>query len=269
MEYVKKIISNAAKIKDKLALVKLPSYTIKHPKLLKEFINDISILTACGAKLFIVHEYEDLIKKKLQDLNLTKRIDESQNMSPEFLNNRIIELYEIIISGYISKFLVRSFNKYSVTSMGISGKDGNLIVTDKPTRYSSQENKNNRLICDVAFVNPEIIFAFEPMSILTVISPIAVDKNGHTSIANVDDMIAKIATSAGFDYVIYVENEIKKESMSSEINSYQDLKVATTKMRLNSNLIRSAESILQNIPANIYFIDADIPHPIVSTLIAN
>ena len=63
MEYVKKIISNAAKLKDKLVLVKLPSSIIKNPKSLKEFINDISILSECGAKMFIVHEYEDLLKK--------------------------------------------------------------------------------------------------------------------------------------------------------------------------------------------------------------
>ena len=153
--------------------------------------------------------------------------------------------------------------------MGISGKDGNLVVTDKPPRYNPKASSTTRLICDVASVNPEIIFAFEPMSMVTIISPIAVDVNGNTSIVNVDDMIAKIASSAGFDYLIYLENGIKKESVSLEVNSLQDLKLAMTKLSLSQNLIRAAESTLSNIPASIYFIDADIQNPIVNTLINN
>lgn len=269
MEYIKKIIGNAARLKDKMILVKLPSSIMNEPRLLKEFIDDVAILTKCGSKVFLVHEYEDLLQKKLEDLNLDACIDRSQNMLPDFLNNQIIELRELIISGYISKFLVRNFNRYSVTSIGISGKDGNLVTTKKPSRQMTKDPKQDRLICDVTSVNPEIIFAFEPMSIVTIISPIAVDCNGHTSIANVDDMIAKIASSAGFDYVIYLENEIKKTSSSAEISSLKDLKTAMEVLFLEDNLVNLAGEILQNVPASVYFVDSETPNPLIATLINN
>ena len=116
--------------------------------------------------MIVVHEYTKLLTKYLDSLKINKT-----KYNTHLENDKLTDLLEAIISGYINKTIVSKLCSFSIMAAGFSGKDGNLLIAKKSNHI---EGKNSHFhVSEPLLVNSEILFEIEETNIIPIISPVA------------------------------------------------------------------------------------------------
>jgi acetylglutamate kinase len=108
-----------------------------------------------------------------------------------------------VLSGSINKQIVSAIGDAGGMAIGLSGKDGRLIVARKLRRTTRDPDSNIEKILDLGFVgephqiNAEILESFEDSDVIPVVAPIGVGKNGETYNINADTAAGAIAGAIG------------------------------------------------------------------------
>jgi acetylglutamate kinase len=110
-----------------------------------------------------------------------------------------MEIVEMVLAGSINKQIVSSINKVGGKSVGISGKDANLLIArklDDGERIRLDEDGEE---VDLGYagvphhVDPHIINTILNSEIIPVIAPVGVSKDGESYNVNADTFAAAIA----------------------------------------------------------------------------
>jgi len=110
-----------------------------------------------------------------------------------------VELAEMVL-GSINKEIVSRINLHSGKAIGLSGKDANLILTEKQQTQMTDEN-GQQIDVDLGFVgkiigvNTESVTALDRSGYIPVIAPIGVGVEGQTYNINADTMAGEIASA--------------------------------------------------------------------------
>jgi acetylglutamate kinase len=101
----------------------------------------------------------------------------------------------------VNKELVTLINQQGGKAVGLSGKDGQLIIARKLklTKKSSQggapEVIDIGMVGEVKAIHPDIIKALEKESFIPVIAPVGVGEEGETYNINADLVAGKVASA--------------------------------------------------------------------------
>jgi acetylglutamate kinase len=214
---IKSVLKQAVLIKNQNIVIKLSDIIVADRELLTNFAENIHILCTSGSRIFIVHEYERIVKTKLQEMS-----DTHGNNYSYFSQNNLAELIEMIISGRINRDIITKLCKHEVQAVGLSGKDNNSIIAKK-ANTAKNSYKGEPLL-----VNPEILLTNDSNNIVSVISPIACNEKGRTVILDTNLTASMIAASIGADHLIMLEedNYLTKNDITissiSELNNLLD-----------------------------------------------
>jgi acetylglutamate kinase len=110
-----------------------------------------------------------------------------------------VEIVEMVLCGSINKQIVSAIGDAGGMAIGLSGKDGRLIVARKLRRTVRDPDSNIEKILDLGFVgepqqiNSEILEGFEDSDVIPVIAPIGTGRNGETFNINADTAAGAIA----------------------------------------------------------------------------
>jgi len=165
-------------------------------------LNDILFLKQIGINIVLVHGGGPAINEMLEKLDIKS----------EFINgNRVtdaktMEVVEMILTGKINKELVGNLNKLGGKAVGVSGKDGNLIIAEKKYMMVDGEEVDLGLVGKVKKINPEIIETLDKAGYIPVISPVAVDEDGNAYNINADYAAGEIAGALNADKFILLTN---------------------------------------------------------------
>ena len=165
---------------------------------LKKFAKDVVLLKQVGINPIIVHGGGPQIGIMLDKLNIkTSFVDGLRVTDAE-----TIKVVEMVLSGSINKNIVKEINRAGGIAIGLSGKDGNMIIAKKITRTKKNEGSNIEQIVNLGFVgepvyiNPEVLNSFENSDIIPVIAPISISENGETTYnINADTVAGAIASA--------------------------------------------------------------------------
>ncbi len=269
---IKDVIRNANEVRDKVIVIKLPSAVIEDDILLNNFIENVGLLQACGAKIFLVHDHTHLVKETLKSFGIEEKYIRDVLVT-DYKSTQIIEM---ILSGHINKLIVSKLNKLGCAAIGISGKDGNLIQAKK-SQISSNKAKNPTVI-ELGFIsepitiNNEILLHFEDMGATVVISPVASDENGHTHLLDADLTAALISTSLEADYLVFSYEEklldIKK-AKTTDIKALQKLLHNNHSSPKVVSLIEAAICAVANNTERIHFIKENVRDALLLSIVMN
>ncbi len=207
---IKDTIRRSNEIRGQVIIIKLSSSIISQDYLLTNFVENVQLLSMCGAKIYIVHDHTNLVNETLNMFGIDEKIIHNIKVS-DYKSAQIIEM---VISGYINKLIVSKFCSIGSQAIGISGKDGNLIQAKKNNIKLKRREGLDKVI-DIGFVsepiiiNPEILLNFENSEIIPVISPIACDDKGNTHLLNVDLTAVIISSSLDADHLILPCEDIR------------------------------------------------------------
>ena len=143
----------------KTVVIKYGGNAMVNEELKKAFAEDIVLLKYVGINPVIVHGGGPQIGELLKKLNIpTKFVGGMRVTDRETMN-----VVEMVLVGQVNKEIVKLINSHGGNAVGLSGKDGNLIVAKKidSREYLSQVKAPE--IIDLGFVgkvkriNPEIV----------------------------------------------------------------------------------------------------------------
>ena len=121
------------------------------------------LLKYVGINPVIVHGGGPQIERMLTRLNIPTRFVDGLRVTDE----STLEIVEMVLSGSINKEIVQQVHNMGGRAIGLSGKDGKLLVAEKV------KGKDIGFVGEVTAVNHKIIRDISASGYIPVIAPLA------------------------------------------------------------------------------------------------
>jgi acetylglutamate kinase len=161
----------------------------------QEFAQDIVLMKQTGIDPIVVHGGGPQIGSMLKRLAIPSSFVDGLRVTDE----AAIEIVEMVLTGSINKQIVSGINAAGGRAVGLSGKDGNLVVARKLERFKLDPMTLERKAVDLGFVgepenvNPEVLRTIISSDLIPVIAPIGVGHKGETFNINADTVAGSVA----------------------------------------------------------------------------
>jgi acetylglutamate kinase len=176
-------------------VVKYGGNAMGDPALAELFARDIALLRQVGANPIVVHGGGPQIAAMLEKLSIKSEFVNGLRVTDQ----ATVDVVEMVLAGSINKHIVSQINAAGGFAVGLSGKDGNLILAEKLHRTVKDEGSNIERVLDLGLVGepktitPHVLDFFEESDITPVIAPIGLGPNGETLNINADTAAGAIA----------------------------------------------------------------------------
>ncbi len=183
----------------KTFVVKYGGHAMGDPELARDFAEDVVLLKAVGINPVVVHGGGPQIGAMLKKLGVESTFIDGLRVT----DKATAEIAEMVLSGGINKELVGWIAGAGGKALGISGKDGGLVIATKVQRTTKDPDSNIERVLDLGFVgepttvDTSIIETASAAGMIPVIAPIAPGADGATYNINADTMAGAIAAALG------------------------------------------------------------------------
>ncbi|MBF9197107.1 acetylglutamate kinase [Microvirga terrestris] len=161
----------------------------------EDFAEDVVLLEQAGIKPVVVHGGGPQIGKMLEKLGIKSEFKGGLRVTDE----ATVEVVEMVLAGSINKQIVGWIGAEGGKAVGLSGKDGNMVVARKVTRTAVDPDSNIEKVVDLGFVgepeqvNREVLDQVLQAELIPVLAPVAIGQDGQTYNVNADTFAGAIA----------------------------------------------------------------------------
>ena len=180
-----------------IIVIKYGGNAMADTDLVESFCNDIVFLKQSGLKPVIVHGGGPQIGSMLERLGIKTKFESGMRITDE----DTLEVVEMVLAGRINKNIASKINSSGGKAVGISGKDGSMIVAEKLTKQNGSNESNIEKIIDLGYVgfpkkiNNTIIETLIKDDFIPIIAPLGIGVDGKTYNINADTAAGAIASS--------------------------------------------------------------------------
>ena len=182
---------------DKTIVIKYGGSTMEEEGLKRSFALDVVLLKYIGLNPVIVHGGGPQIGEMLTKMGKKSQFIEGMRVT----DGETMDVVEMVLVGKVNKEIVALINQQGGKAVGLSGKDGRLIVAKKLKLTKSRGKDEAPEIIDIGMVgevkaiNPGVIEALEKENFIPVIAPVGVGEEGETYNINADLVAGKVASA--------------------------------------------------------------------------
>jgi len=168
------------------------------PDLKAAFARDITLLQYLGINPVVVHGGGPQIGKVLAQMDIPTRFVAGQRVTDE----RTMDVVEMVLAGKVNKEIVSLINAAGGAAVGLSGKDGRLLLGRKLQFYQPREDEPPEimdigLVGEVVAVNAALIRTLQAEHFIPVIAPVGAGEAGETYNINADTVAGAVAKAMG------------------------------------------------------------------------
>ncbi len=177
----------------KTFVFKFGGHAMLDEELKNNFARDIILMWYIGLKPVVVHGGGPQIDDLLKQLGKKSTFIDGLRVTDE----KTMDVVEMVLVGKINKEIVGLINHLGGKAVGISGKDGKLLVAkmvEMKNRESGDMLDMGRT-GDIVSADTKIIRTLEQNHFIPVIAPVAVGDDGRAFNVNADVAAATIASS--------------------------------------------------------------------------
>lgn len=183
-------------------VVKYGGHAMGDPELARDFAEDIVLLKAVGINPVVVHGGGPQIGRMLKALGIESQFVDGLRVT----DKQTAEVAEMVLAGAINKELVSWIARAGGKAIGISGKDGGMVIARKVQAKKAPkaiESDGEPLVVDLGFVgepdriDTSVIDTICGAGMIPIIAPIGVGDDGETYNINADTMAGSIAAALG------------------------------------------------------------------------
>ncbi|MBM4349524.1 MAG: acetylglutamate kinase [Deltaproteobacteria bacterium] len=182
---------------NKTLVIKYGGSTMEEERLKRSFALDVVLLKYIGLNPVIVHGGGPQIGEMLARLGKKSEFVEGMRVT----DGETMDVVEMVLVGKVNKEIVAMINQQGGKAVGLSGKDGRLIVAQKLKLTRSAGKDKTPEIVDIGMVgevkaiHPGVIESLEKENFIPVIAPVGVGEEGETYNINADLVAGKIASA--------------------------------------------------------------------------
>nr|YP_009396481.1 acetylglutamate kinase [Polysiphonia scopulorum]ARW65667.1 acetylglutamate kinase [Polysiphonia scopulorum] len=249
-------------------VIKYGGSVMKDSSMQLNIIRDISILSSLGIKVVLVHGGGYLINQWLAKLDIKPKFKDGLRIT----DMETMNVVEMVLSGQINKNLVSLLNKNYVPSVGLSGKDANLVTAipmfDSPNNFTGK----------VDSINPLVIHTLLSNNLLPVIASIATDSSGNTYNINADMLASSIASVLKAKKLMFLtdmpgvmQDMNDKSTLMKSLNLEEIEKLKSNNVIKNGMIpkINCCIEALKNGVQSVHIFDGRVSHAILDEVLTN
>lgn len=175
----------------KTIVIKYGGHAMQDDDLKQHFAEDVVLLKYVGMQPVVVHGGGPQIGEMLTRLNVSSSFVRGMRVT----DAATMEVVEMVLNR-INKEVVTCIARHGNPAVGISGKDGELVVARK---MAVRVEKGGTVEADVGYVgeivgiNARVIHALTAQDFIPVIAPVGIGLEGETYNINADLVAGKIA----------------------------------------------------------------------------
>jgi len=176
-------------------VIKYGGHAMVDEQLKEDFARDITLLKFIGLNPVVVHGGGPQINSVLDQMGIHPKFVRGMRLTDE----HTMDVVEMVLGGKVNKAIVAQINQQGGKAVGLSGKDGELILAKKLHIMFQEETDKPPEIIDpglvgqVEHINPDIINTLTKQDFIPIVAPVGVGKYGETYNINADLVAGKIA----------------------------------------------------------------------------
>lgn len=244
----------------KVMVIKLGGKVMENSGLKELLVQDLVLLKLVGISPVVVHGGGQEIDRFLKRLGIP--VEKRQGRRVTSLD--VLEVVEMVLTGKVNKDLVHLFLNFGAQAVGLSGKDGGMIV-------ATRREEELGFVGEIESIAPEVIAVQIREGFIPVIAPLARSRSGETLNVNADEVSAHIATALKAEKLILLTDVpgVRDEKNWIETIGLEDLKGLLRSPAIAEGMIPKLECVLyaleQGVPA-VHILDGTIPHSLLLEL---
>ena len=178
-------------------VIKFGGHAMGEQASIEAFARDIVFLQQVGAKPIVVHGGGPQIGSMLARLEMESNFIDGLRVTDQ----QTISIVEMVLAGAINKSLVASISAAGGMSVGISGKDGNLIIAKKLNHRTKDTDSAIENLVDLGYVgipdkvDKQVLDALLGVNMIPVVAPLGLGADGQTYNINADTAAGSIASA--------------------------------------------------------------------------
>uniref|UniRef100_A0A7V5XH91 Acetylglutamate kinase n=1 Tax=Thermodesulfobacterium geofontis TaxID=1295609 RepID=A0A7V5XH91_9BACT len=258
----------------KIMVIKYGGHAMVDEVLKSAFAQDVVLMKYVGIRPVIVHGGGPQINEVMEKMGLKPVFIEGQRVTDEETMNVV----EMVLVGTVNKKIVSFINKAGGKAVGLSGRDGNLILAEKMTFYKYTGEDRPPEIIDIGRVgkvkeiNPEVLYTLIENDFIPVIAPVGVGPDGEAYNINADLVAGALAGALCAEKLIYLSDvEGVKDEKGNLISTLyvEDINKLIEKEIIKGGMIpklKSARKAILSGVKKVHIIDGRIAHSLIIEL---
>lgn len=260
-------------------LIKVGGHAMVDPQMMENMIRDLVLLRYIGLNVIIVHGGGPEITRMM----------ELMGHKPTFVgglrvtNEETLEVARMVLVGNVNTKLISLIGKYGGKGVGLSGKDGRLIMArklplQKVTVDGVETDVDIGWVGEPESINPEIIDIVMKNGYIPVISPISMDANCNTMNLNADTVAAEVAAAVSAKKMVLLtdvagilRNPDDETSCISKISISEIPKLIDDGIVTGGMIpkVKSAVIAIEKGVESVHIIDGSKPHTLILELLTD
>lgn len=180
----------------KTVVIKYGGHAMADESLKKSFALDVIMLKSLGINPVIVHGGGPQINETLKRYGIVSQFVRGMRVT----DADTMSVVEMVLVGQVNKEVVGYLNQHGGRAVGLSGKDGSLLLCKKllqdvKREDGSMEQVDIGFVGDVVKVNTDLIQTLENGRFIPVIAPVGVGTGGECYNINADLVAGRVAAA--------------------------------------------------------------------------
>jgi len=229
-------------------------------------MQDIVLMRYVGINPIVVHGGGPEISEAMQRMG----------KEPQFVGGlrvtdaETMEIVEMVLAGKTNKGIVAHLNQQGALAVGLSGKDGNLIVAERETTKG-----DIGFVGRVTQINPALLHTLVAAGYIPVISTVAIGKNGESYNVNADTVAGELAAALGAVKLVMMtdvegiyQDFADKDSLIREMSA-KDARQLITDGHVDKGMIPKVEACVIAVGGGVErasILDGRLPHSLLIEL---
>jgi acetylglutamate kinase len=240
----------------------------------EDFAQDIVLMKQTGIDPVVVHGGGPQIGAMLKKLDIKSHFIDGLRVTDQ----AAMEVVEMVLAGSINKQIVSSINAAGGRAVGLSGKDGNLVIAKKVEKTGKDPVTGEVKTIDYGFVgdpekiNPEVVHTIIKSELIPVIAPIGVGTRGETFNINADTVAGAVAGAIKAERLILltdVEGVLDKDGKLIPRLTLAECKALIANGTIAGGMIPKIETAIEAVESGVraaVILDGRIPHVLLLEL---
>ncbi|WP_028487542.1 acetylglutamate kinase [Thiothrix lacustris] len=261
----------------KTIVVKYGGNAMTDPALQQSFARDIVLLKQVGINPVVIHGGGPQIGNLLKQIGKESHFVDGMRVT----DAETMDVVQMVLGGLVNKQIVSMINQAGGRAIGLTGKDGNMIIARKLVlERKAQENQPSEIIDlghvgEITNIDASVVRMLEEDRFIPVIAPIGVGEDGTSYNINADIVAGKMAEVLNAERLLLLTNTpgvLNKEGTLLEVLSQQDIQDLIADGTIQGGMLPKLACATDAIAAgakSASIIDGRVPHAVLLELLTD
>ena len=251
----------------KTIVIKYGGNAMADENLKSSFARDVVLMKSVGMNPIVVHGGGPQIGSTLNKIGKESQFIDGMRVT----DSETMDIVEMVLGGLVNKEIVNLIHKHGGRSIGLTGKDGQLIFANKLRSKIEPTSEIVDLghVGEVDKIDTSVIDLLLKGGFIPVIAPIGVGKDGFSYNINADLVAGAVAEALNAEKLILLTNTV------GLLNAQGDLLTGLSAKKINKliangtihgGMLPKTSSTLSAVESGVgsaHIIDGRVPHALL------